>query len=116
MSAFHTIRLAIDPRWYFADLSTNINSIGETTLELDLHADTCVLVRDALIFLDYDRPVVVEGYDPSLGTKTYTTVSEGLAYNDPTTGKVYHLVINQAIHIPHLDHHLLALCNVKLMK
>jgi hypothetical protein len=23
------------------------------------------------------------------------------------TGKVYHLVINQAIHIPHLDHHLL---------
>ncbi len=23
------------------------------------------------------------------------------------TGKVYHLVINQAIYIPHLDHHLL---------
>ena len=31
--------------------------------------------RDALIFLDYDRLVVVEGYDPSLDTKTYAIVS-----------------------------------------
>jgi hypothetical protein len=107
LSAFRTTRLAIDPRRYITDLSTNVNSIGETTLELDLHADTCVLGHDALIFLDYDRPVIVKGYGASIGTKTYTTVSGTLAYDDPTTGKVYHLVINQAIHIPHLDHHLL---------
>ncbi len=100
-------RLSIDPRWYITDLSTKINSIGETTLELDSHADMCVLGRGALILLDYDRAVIVEGYDPSLGTKTYVTVSRALAYDDPVTGKVYHLVINQAIHIPHLDHHLL---------
>ncbi len=67
----------------------------------------CVLGCDALILLDYNRPVIVKGYDPSLGTKTYATVSEVLAYDDPVTGEVYHLVINQAIHIPHLDHHLL---------
>ena len=107
MSAFHTTQLSIDPKRYITDLSTKINSIGETTLELDSHANTCVLGHDALIFLDYDRPVIVEGYDPSLGTKTYATVSRVLAYDDPVTGKVYHLVINQAIHIPHLDHHLL---------
>ncbi len=88
-------------------LVLKINSIGDTTLELDSHADTCVLGCDALILLDYDRPVIVEGYDPSLGTKTYATVSGALAYDDPVTGEVYHLVINQAIHIPHLDHHLL---------
>ncbi len=105
MSAFLTTRLSIDPKWYITDLSTEINSIGETTLELDSHADTCVLGHDALILLDYDRPVIVKGYDPSLGTKTYATVSEALAHDDPVTGKVYHLVINQAIHIPHLDHH-----------
>jgi hypothetical protein len=64
-----------------------------------LHADTCVLGCDALIFLDYDRPVIVESYEPSLGTKTYTTISGGLAYDDPTTGEVYHLLINQVIHI-----------------
>ncbi len=107
MSAFRTTRLSIYPRQYITDLSTKINSIGETTLELDSHADTCVLGHDALILLDYDRPVIVEGYDPSLGTKTYATVSKALAYDDPMTGEVYHLVINQAIHIPHLDHHLL---------
>jgi hypothetical protein len=92
---------------YIIDLSTKINSIGETTLELDSHTDTCVLGSDAFILLDYDRPVIVKGYDPSLGTKTYATVSRALAYDDPVTSKVYHLVINQAIHIPHLDHHLL---------
>jgi hypothetical protein len=86
-----------------------MNSNGETTQELDSHADTCALGCNALIFLDYDRPVVVKGYNPALGTKTYATVSRGFAYDDPQTGKVYHLVINQAIHIPHLDHHLLCL-------
>jgi hypothetical protein len=34
-------------------------------------------------------------------------VSGVLAYNDPQTGRMLHLIINQAIHIPHLDHHLL---------
>ncbi len=97
--------MAIDPRRYITDLSSKISSTGETTLELDSHADTCVLGRDALILLNYDRPVIVEGYDPSLGTKTYATVSGALAYDDPLTGEVYHIVINQAIHIPHLDHH-----------
>ncbi len=99
--------MAINPRRNITDISSKTNSTGETTLELDSHADTCVLGRDALILLDNDRPVVVEGYDHSLGTKTYATVSGALAYDDPVTGEVYHIVINQAIHIPHLDHHLL---------
>ncbi len=107
MSAFCTTQLSIDPKQYITDLSTKINSVGETTLELDSHADTCVLGCNALILLDYNRPVIVEGNDPSLGTKTYATVSEVLAYDDPVTGEVYHLVINQAIHIPHLNQHLL---------
>ncbi len=104
---FRTTQLCIDPKQYITDLSTKINSIGETTLDLDSHADMCVLGHDALILLDYDRPVIVKGHDPSLGTKTYGTVSGTLAYDDPVTGKVYHLVINQAICIPHLDHNLL---------
>ena len=83
------------------------DSVAETTLELDSHADTCVLGRHALITLDYNRPVSVMGYDASLGTHTYKTVSGVIAYTDPTTGRTLHLVINQAIHIPHLDHHLL---------
>jgi hypothetical protein len=55
--------------------------------------------------MDYQRPVTVVGYDQSLGTKTYATVSGVVAYDDPQTGRTLHLVIHQAIHIPHLDHH-----------
>jgi len=79
----------------------------ETTLDLDSHADTSVLGAGALIFLDYDRPVIVEAYDPRLGSAQYSTVSGAVAYDDPHSGRTLLLVINQAIHIPHLDHHLL---------
>ena len=43
----------------------------------------------------------------ALGTRVYQTVSGVVAHTDPLTGRTLHLVINQAIHIPHLDHHLL---------
>jgi hypothetical protein len=66
-----------------------------------------VLGHDALIILDYNRPVSVVGYDESLRSKTYQTVSGVVAYDDPQTGRTLHLIINQAIHIPQLDHYLL---------
>jgi hypothetical protein len=47
------------------------------------------------------------GYDESLGSKTYQTVSGVVAYDDPQTRRMLYLIINQAIHISHLDHHLL---------
>ena len=103
-----TTRLNLDPCRKVSNVTLGMtDSVAETTLELDSHADTCVLGRHALITLDYNRPVSVMGYDASLGTHTYKTVSGVIAYTDPTTGRTLHLVINQAIHIPHLDHHLL---------
>ena len=60
-----------------------------------------------LVLQDFFRPVTVAGYDPELPTHTYRTISGVLAYTYPTTGEIYHLVVHQAIHIPHLDHHLL---------
>ena len=58
-------------------IATNGN---ETTLESDSHADTTYLGRGALTIFDYDCPVNVQGYDPSLGAKEYRTVSGALAY------------------------------------
>jgi hypothetical protein len=101
------MRLKIDQRRIVNDVRYKLAGIHETTLELDSHADTYVLGRDALIILDYNRPVSIVGYDESLGSKTYQTVSGVVAYNDPQTGRTLHLIINQAMHIPHLDHHLL---------
>jgi hypothetical protein len=102
-----TIRLNLDQQRIVKDISYKLESNYETTLELDSHADTRVLVYDALIILDYQQPVSIVGYDKSLGSKTYQTVSGVVAYDDPQTGRTLHLIINQAIHIPHLDHHLL---------
>ena len=53
----------------------NDSVTAETTLELDSHADTCVVGNGALIINDFDQPVDVLGYDKSLGSTQYKTVS-----------------------------------------
>ncbi len=107
IETLRTIRLQIDQQCIVKDVCYKLDGKYETTLELDSHANTCVLGHVALIILDYNRPVSVVGYDESLGSKTYQTVSGVVAYDDPQTGKMLQLIVNQAIHIPHLDHHLL---------
>ena len=54
----------------------------ETSLELDSHADTCCVVKEALVVYDYDRPVTVSGYDPELGSRDFKTVSAVLEYTN----------------------------------
>ena len=106
VSSLRTVRISLDPHHMYTDvdptqnvtnLTTKLNPHGMTTLELDSHAHTCVLGRDCLVILDYDRPVQVVGYNPALGAKTYRTISGVVAYDDPATDEVFHLVINQAI-------------------
>ena len=100
--------MTLDQPRIVKDVGIKINDPNyETTLELDTHLDTCVLGHDALIILDYEPPVSVVGYDESLGSKTHQTVSGVVTYDDPQTGRTLHLIIIQAIHIPHLDYHLL---------
>ena len=61
--SLRTIRISLDPNRMYTDsdqtrsvndLTTNLNPHGMTTLELDSHADTCVLGRDCVVILDYD--------------------------------------------------------------
>jgi hypothetical protein len=107
IKTLRTIRLQLDQQRIVTDVCYKLDSIYETTLELDSHTNTCVLGHGALIILDYNRPVSIVGYDESLRSKTYQTVSDVIAYDDPQTGRTLHLIINQVIHIPHLEHHLL---------
>ena len=80
----------------------------ETMLELYSHDDTSILGGGSLVVADFNEPVDVQGYDPSLGTKTHKTITGAVGYFDPVSGSVYHLVIHQAIYIPGLDHYLLS--------
>ena len=90
-----------------AGISAIASNSNEIPFEADSHADTTCLGGGALKILDYDTPVRVQGYDPSLGTKEYSTISGGLLYVHPHTNERYHLIVHQAIHMPDMDHHLL---------
>ena len=85
-----------------------VNNDKETKLELDSRADTSVLGGGSLVVTDFNEPVNVQVYDPSLGTKTYKTITGAVGYCDPVSGGIYHLVIHQAIYIPGLNRHLLS--------
>jgi hypothetical protein len=78
--------------------------------EMDSHADTCVVSsKTSLIVNDFGRPVRVHGYDETVSEKEHCrTVSGVVAYDDPTSGETYMLVINQAIEIPSVKMNLLS--------
>ena len=85
-----------------------VHNNKETTLELYYLANTSVLGGVALLVADFNKPFNVQGYDPSLGKKTYKTITGAVGFCDPVSGSIYHLVIHQSIYIPGLDHHLLS--------
>ena len=91
-----------------SQVASVVHNNKETTLELDSRADTSILGGVALVVSDFNEPVNVQGYEPSLGTKTYKTITGAVGYCDPVSGSIYHFVIHQAIYIPGLDHHLLS--------
>ena len=49
----------------------------------------------------------MQGYDPALVTKTYHTTSGALLYDNPYTGRTYHIMIHQVVEITYLKHHML---------
>jgi hypothetical protein len=90
IETLRTIRLHLEQQRIVKDVGHKLESNYETTLELDSHANTCVLGHDALTILDYNYPVSIVGYDESLGSKTYQTVSGVVAYDDPQTRRILH--------------------------
>ena len=58
-------------RYCVADVAVVTRNDKETTLEMDYHADTSVLGNRARVVADFNEPVNVHGYDPTLDTKTY---------------------------------------------
>jgi hypothetical protein len=90
IETLRTIRLNLDQQRIVKDVGYKLESNYETTLKLDSHADTCVLGHDTLIILGYQRPVSIVGYEESLGSKTYQTVSGVVAYDDSQNRMMLH--------------------------
>ena len=78
-------------------------------VELDSHADTCVVCENCLVTHYHNRPVYVYSYDPIDGHRIAKTVDVSVGYQDPQSGQKLIIIINQAIHIDGLVNHLLCL-------
>jgi hypothetical protein len=76
--------------------------------DLDSHADASVVGMEVITFQDFERPVNVSGYDPKGPVAmALKTVSAGMAYDVPGSGRVVIIIVHQAINLPHLPHNLL---------
>ena len=80
-------------------------AIAKTKIDLDSHADTCVVGDHCLNVHDHNRPVNVYGYDPNAGSKLAHIVSATVAYEGPETGQNVILLLNEIIEMNGLDHH-----------
>lgn len=87
-----------------------MSSSGRTPsrAELDSHCDTCTLGSNCTVVYDTGQTFTVEPFLTSLGKVTRVPLITGaIAYDCPTTYQTYVLFFHQALHIKHLDHHLL---------
>ena len=76
-------------------------------MEIDNHADTTVLGRECLPFHDYEQPVDMVGYNPSLGSQQCPIISGAVVYDHPVTGQVCILEYHQVIYHKALWNHLM---------
>ena len=76
-------------------------------IELDSHADMCVVSDNCLVIHNHNRPVNVYSYDPKDGQRSAKTVDATVGYQDSQSSQKFILMINQAIHIDDLVNHLL---------
>ena len=79
-------------------------AVVKSKIELDSHADTCVLNDQCLIVHNHNTPVSVEGYDSKVESKHACIVDVIVAYTEHETGQVVNFLINQAIEMKGLDH------------
>ncbi len=75
------------------------SNFSKISVELDSHADTCVVGSNVLVVHDHERFVDVYGFDKETRHVNASTVDAAIAYEDPVTHSTVILMINQAIKI-----------------
>ena len=84
------------------------SSSTTSRLDLDSHADTPVVGRNSVILSTQNVTVKVNGFTKSLGSKTVPVVDAAVAYAYEFTGKVYLLIIRNALYFEEMDINLIA--------
>ena len=75
---------------------------------MDSHADSPVVGKHAYIISTQDRKITVNGFTNSLGSKTVPVVDAAVAYECEFTGKVYILIIKNALYFEEMSVNLIA--------
>ena len=75
---------------------------------MDSHADSPVVGKNAYIISTQDRKITVNGFTNSLGSKTVPVVDAAVAYDCEFTGKVYILIIKNALYFEEMTVNLIA--------
>ena len=75
---------------------------------MDSHANMVVLGSNSFVFESTGRTCNVQPFSTDLGTASNVPIVDGaLAYDCTYSGKVYILLVRNALHIPSMDHNLL---------
>jgi hypothetical protein len=93
-------------------ITMNLGYLRQTCLacrsDLDSHADASVVGMEVITFQDIERPVNVSEDDPKGPVAmALKTVSAGMAYYVPGSGRFVILIVHQEINLLHLLHNLL---------
>ena len=80
---------------------------SKSNIELDSHADTCVVGDNCIVIHDHNSPGYINSYDPKDGHRRAKIADVTLGYQDPHSGQIFFLMIHQAVGINGLENHLL---------
>ena len=81
---------------------------------MDIHADSPVVGKYAFIISTQDRKITVNGFTNFLGSKTVPVVDAVVAYDCEFTGKIYILIIKNALYFEEMKVSLIASCILRL--
>lgn len=80
---------------------------NESRTDLDSHANMPVVGRGAFVLAEHNRTCEVSPYTPDYEPMTVQLVDASVRYDSPFDGKVYILVIRNALYVPAMSHNLL---------
>jgi hypothetical protein len=92
-------------------ITMHLGSLGQTgpayRSNLDSHDDSSVVGMEVITFQDFKCPVNVSGYDPKGPVAmALKTVTAGMAYDVPGSGRLVIIIVHQAINLPHLPYNI----------